>query len=144
MKKIRIALGSNDGENVWVGHMGMAKDFYVYDVSRDRNLSFVEKRKNTSPNEEGKHGVREKMKAVMDILKDADVIIGKTISPNFVRIAVNTKLQPVVIRIDKISEIMKAVVKCFSEICSVVEERQKGNRSKEIPELGKKDLEKID
>jgi len=137
MKKIRIALGSNDGENIPPCHMGMAEDFYVYDLFEDGNLTFVEKRKNTSPDEKGKHGLLKKMKAVLEILKDANVIVGKVISPNFINIAANTKFQPVVIEINKISEIMKEITKSFDEIYNLVEQRKMGNRPKEILELGK-------
>ena len=135
MKKIRIALGSNDEKRIVPGHMGMAEYFYIYDLFEDGKSNFVEKRENTSPNEEGKHGIAEKMKACTEIFKDADVIIGRRISPNFIKMAAKTKFQPVVIEIDEISEIMKEVVKYFDEIYNLVEQRGKGNRPKEIPKL---------
>jgi len=137
MKKIRIALGSNDGENIFLGHMGMAEDFYVYDLFENGNSNFVEKRKNTSPEEKGKHGLIKKMKAVMEILKDVDVIIGRRMSPNFRNISAGTKFQPVVVEIDKVSEIMREMTKSFDEIYSLVEQRKRGERPKEIPKLGK-------
>lgn len=139
MNKIRIALGSNDGKRIVPSHMGMAEYFYIYDLFEDGNTNFVEKRKNTSPNEEGKHGIGEKMKACIEIFKDADVVIGRRTSPNFIKIAAKTKFQPVVIEVDEISEIMKEVVKSFDEIHNLVEQRKKGNRPKEIPKLGKKE-----
>jgi len=137
MKKIRIALGSNDEKRVVLGHMGMAEYFYIYDLFEDGKSNFVEKRENTSPNEEGKHGIAEKMKACMEIFKDADVIIGRKISPNFINMAAKTKFQPVVIEIDEISEIMKEVVKYFGKIYDLIEQRKTGNIPKEIPELAK-------
>lgn len=137
MKKVRIALGSNDRENIIPSHMGMAEYFYVYDFFEDGNFNFIEKRKNTSPKVEGKHGLPEKMKACMKILKDADIIIGRKMSPNFVKIAANTKFQPIVIKIDRISEIMKETVKSFDEIYDLVVQRKMGNRPKEIPKFGR-------
>jgi predicted Fe-Mo cluster-binding NifX family protein len=139
MKKIRIALGSNDGESICRSHMGMAKDFYVYDLFADGNFSFVEKRDNTSPEVEEEHGDVAKMKAAMEIFNDVDVIIGRRSSPNFVRMAASTRFQPVVIMIDRISEIMKELVRCFEEIDGLVEQRAKGNRPQQIPKLGKKE-----
>ena len=136
MKKVRIALGSNDGEKIFLGHMGMAENFYVYDFFEDGNFNFVERRKNTSPETEDKHGLPEKMKVCMRIFKDADIIIGRKMSPNFVKIAANTKFQPVVMEIDRISEIMKEVVKSFGEIYDLVVQRKMGNRPKEIPKFG--------
>ncbi|MCK4445521.1 MAG: hypothetical protein KAW56_00405 [Candidatus Marinimicrobia bacterium] len=65
MRKLRIALGSNDGENIFPGHMGMAENFYVYDLFYDEKSNFVGNRKNKSPEVEGKYGPTEKMKAIM-------------------------------------------------------------------------------
>lgn len=139
MNKIRIALGSNDGKRIVPSHMGMAEYFYIYDLFEDRKSDFIEMRKNTSLNEEGKHGIGEKMKACIEIFKDADVVIGRRISPNFINMSAKTRFQPVVIEVDEISEIMKEVVKSFDEIHNLVEQREKGNRPKEIPKLGKKE-----
>lgn len=136
MKKIRIALGLNDGENIIPSHMGMAEYFYIYDLFKNGHLNFIERRKNTSPETEDKHGLSEKMEVCMKIFKDADIIIGRKMSPNFVKIAANTKFQPVVMEIDRISEIMKEVVKSFGEIYDLVVQRKMGNRPKEIPKFG--------
>jgi hypothetical protein len=62
MKRIRIAVGSNDGERINPGHLGMAKDFYIFDIFRNGSSSFVEKRRNTSPPEIVKHGDPRKMR----------------------------------------------------------------------------------
>ena len=135
MRKIRIALGSNDGEKIAPSHMGMAADFYIYDLSEDGCSSFVGKRENTSPKVEGKHGLPEKMKAVMEIFKDADVIVGRRKSPNFRNIGASTKFQPVVVEADKISAIIAKLANRFDEIYRLVEQRRKGHRSGQIPLL---------
>ena len=137
MRKIGIAIGSNDGKNVVSTHMGMAEYFHIYDLFEDGKTSFIEKRKNTSPDEKGKHGLVKKMKGAIEIFKNADVIIGKKISPNFINIAAKTKFQPVVIEIDEISEIMKEIAKHFGEIYELIEQRKSGERSKNIPKLAK-------
>jgi len=135
MKKIRIALGSNDGKRIVSSHMGMAEYFYIYDLFEDGKSNFVEKRKNTSPDEEGKHGIAEKVKACIEIFKDADVIIGRRMSPNFMKIAANTKFQPVVIEIDEILDIMRKIANSFDELNSLVEQRKKGDKPRKIPKL---------
>ena len=106
MKKMSIALGSNDGENIAPTHMGEAEYFYIYDLFEDGKLDFIEKRENTSPQEGGKHGLAEKRKAAMAIFEGADVIVGRKMSPNFVKISADTKFQPVIIKIDKIDLII--------------------------------------
>ena len=135
MRKMRVAVGSNDGENIAPAHMGMAEDFYIYDLLEDGKTNFVEKRKNTSPEEEGKHGLIKKMEAAVEIFKDADIIVGRRKSPNFVNIAAKTKFQPVVIEINRISEIIKEIVKYFDQIYELVEQRKNGERPKEIFKL---------
>ncbi len=134
---MRIAIGSNDGENIFPGHMGMAENFYVYDLFDNWNLNFVANRKNTSQELEGKHGLPEKMKAVMEIFRDADVIIGRRMSPNFVKIGANTKFQPIVVKLDRISDVIEKVAKSFDRIYDLVKRRKAGDRPKEIPELKK-------
>jgi len=141
LRKIRVTVGSNDGENILSGHMGESKDFYVYDIFENGELQFLEKRENTSPKETGKHGFSEKRKAVMQLLSDAEVFVGKKMSPNFVKIACNTKCQPVVIKMDKITEIMKAITKSFDTIYKLVEQRKQGNLTREIPKINSVETE---
>lgn len=135
MRKIRIALGSNDGEKISSGHMGEAKDFYIYDLFENGKVRFLEKQKNTSPQEAGKHGLKEKRIAVMKLLADTEVFVGNKMSPNFVKIACNTKCQPVVVKIDSIPDIMNALAKSFNKIFDLVEQRKQGNFSREIPKI---------
>ena len=135
MRKMRIALGSNDGKNILSGHMGEAKDFYLYDVFENGEIQFIEKRENTSPQEGGKHGLNEKRNAVMELLPDAEVFIGNKMSPNFVKIACNTKCQPVVVKINVISDAISALAKSFDKIYTLVEQRKHGNFFREIPKI---------
>jgi hypothetical protein len=46
MRKLKIALGSNDGKNILSGHMGMTKDFYIFDLYEKGDVKFLEKRTN--------------------------------------------------------------------------------------------------
>ena len=109
MKRIRIAVGSNDGERINSGHLGMAKDFYIFDTFRNGSSSFVEKRRNTSPPEIVKHATQKKMRAVLQICSDCDVIIGRKLSPNFIRVSKNTKFQPIVIEMGRLKDILDEI-----------------------------------
>ena len=133
--KLRIVIGTNDGESISPGHMGEAEHFYIYDLFDEGNFNLVGNRKNTSQEVEGKHGLPKKMKAVMEIINDADVIIGRKMSPNFLKISTNTRIQPVVVKSDSLSLIIDTVMKSFDRIFSLVEQRESGDRPKEIPEL---------
>ncbi len=134
-KKIRVALGSNDGEKIIADHMGQAEDFYIYDVFEGGKSLFIEKRKNTSPAEEGRHGLAEKMKVAIEIIRDADILVGRVMSPNFINIATKTKFQPVIVEADKISDIMRLLGEHFSGLYDMVEKRRSGERSREIPKI---------
>jgi hypothetical protein len=118
VRKIRVALGSNDGENIILDHMGTARDFYIFDLFEDGSSVLVEKRENTSPEEdesESKHGDVKKLKVAMWIFKDCDVVLGRRGSPNFVRMRDTTEFQPVVTKVDSISgsvlELAKSLTK---------------------------------
>jgi hypothetical protein len=137
MKKMRIALGSNDGKDILLGHMGMAKHFYIFDLFEDGESTFLEKRENISPNE-AEHGRADKLKACMEIFKDSDVVLGRKASPNFVKLRDNTKFQPVVTKVESISDSMVEIGKSFGEVYSLVERRRRGERPKEMPTIGKK------
>ena len=137
MRKLRIAIGSNDGENIFQSHIGMAENFYFYDLFDNGNLNFVANRKNISQEVERKHGLPEKMKAVMEIFRDADVIIGRRMSPNFVKIGTNTEFQPIVVKLDRISDVIEKVAKSFDRINNLVKRRKAGDKPREIPELKK-------
>jgi len=141
MKRMRIALGSDDGENLVPDHMGMAKDFYIFDLFEDGRSSLVERRENTSPKEnETRHGSVKKLNAAMEIFKDCDVVLGRRGSPNFVRMRDHTRLQPVVTRIDSISGSMLELGESFAEIYDLVERRKRGERPREMPIIGRAGL----
>ena len=135
MKKIRVVIGTNDGEKISPCHMGEAENFKIYDIYDNGNSDFIDNRKNTSPDLNGKHGAIEKMKVVMSIIKDADVVVGRKMSPNFLRISSNSSLQPVVVKYDSFSIIIDTIIKSFDEIFSLVERRRSGEKSLNIPVL---------
>lgn len=146
MRKVRVALGSNDGENIIPDHMGTAKDFYIFDLLEDGSSVLVEKRENTSPEEnesESKHGDVKKLKVAMWIFEDCDVVLGRRGSPNFVRMRDNTEFQPVVTRVDALSGSMLELAKCFEEIHGLVERRKRGERPRTIPIIGRTSEERV-
>jgi hypothetical protein len=140
MRRIRVALGSNDGEHITPDHMGTAKDFLVYDLFEDSRWLLVEKRENTSPKEDdsqSKHGDVNKLRVAIGVFEDCDVVVGRRASPNFVRMRDNSQFQPVVTRADSISESMLCLAAAFEELHSLVEERKAGGRPQAIPIIGR-------
>jgi len=140
MRKIRVVLGSNDGENIIPDHMGTARGFYIFDLFEDGRSVLVEKRKNTSPVEdenESKHGDVRKLGAAMGVFEDCEVVLGRRGSPNFVRMRDNTRFQPVVTRVEAVSDSMHELTESFEEIHDLVERRKRGERPQAIPIIGR-------
>ena len=131
MKKIRLALGSDDGINLNNGHMGEAKYFYIYEIDENGKWEFIEKRVNDTP-EEKHHADKNKLKKATEIFNDCSVVLARFKSPNFIKMSENTKFQPVVIRREKIEEALKEFANIFDKVYEMVERRQRGERFKEI------------
>ena len=133
MRRIRIALGSNDGVAIVDTHMGDTLSFYIYDLFEDSKSEFVDRRDN--PVVDGEHGKAAKMKTIVALLEDVDVLAAKTISPNFRRIAEGTKHQPVIVDSDSIDDALARLHAAFDEILVLSERRAGGERFSTIPEI---------
>ena len=133
MKKIRLCIGSNDGNTVAKTHMGDTEYFYIYDIFEKSEHSFVEKRNNTSKNME--HDKVEKMKGILKIINDSDVLVARQKSPNFIKIAQKTKYQPVVVKTEKIPDVLITLCRSFDEIYKYTTRRKNGEMFDAIPEL---------
>ncbi len=133
MRRIRVCIGSNDGNNIARTHMGDTDCFYIYDLIEDSENKFVQKRINSAKNME--HAKAEKMKEIIKLVQDADIFVAQQKSPNFVNIASKTKYQPIVVKAEKISDILIVLGKAFQEIHNYVTRRQNGEVFNTIPEL---------
>ena len=134
MKTYRFALGSNDGENLFDGHMGEADFFYIYEIKDNGSWKEIDKRLNTTP-EEKKHADENKLKKATEIFEDCDFVVARHKSPNFIKMSQNTKFQPVVVRREKIEDAIKELTTIFNTISEKVERRRQGERFKEIIEI---------
>ena len=138
MRKLRIVAGSNDGANIIPDHMGTAQDFYIFDLFEDGRSRLVEKRANTSPQEEeGVHGDPKKLAVASDIFADCDVVLGRRGSPNFVRMRDNSRFQPVLTDVASLSDSMVGLAETFDEVYALVERRRRGERPQVIPTVGR-------
>ena len=133
MKRVRVALGSNDGATIVDTHLGDTARFHIYDLFEDSKSEPVDTRENPALDEG--HGKVEKMKAIVAMLEDVDVVVARKLSPNFRRIAEGTRHQPVVVGADRIDDALERLHAAFSTICELTERRKKGERFDTIPEL---------
>jgi len=125
--ELLVAFGTDDGKNLNTDHVGMAKYFYVYKFSSDKE-ELVEKRKNVEfkGDESIKHGDPAKARATSSVLKGVDVIVGRKFGPNLPRIL--KKFVCVVARTDTINAIK--IVR--SNIERILEEKNKGENRKHL------------
>ncbi len=118
--------------------MGTAQDFYIFDLFEDGRSLLVEKRANTSPQEEeGVHGDPKKLAVASDIFADCDVVLGRRGSPNFVRMRDNSRFQPVLTDVASLSDSMVGLAETFDEVYALVERRRRGERPQVIPTVGR-------
>ena len=133
MRTLRICIGSNDGENIATTHMGDTEYFHIYDLVENTGGTFIEQRKNVARDME--HAQTDKMKAIITLINDADVFVAQQKSPNFIKIAKQTKYQPVVVNVENIEAILTLLEGEFNNIDSYVERRRSGEVFNTIPEL---------
>jgi predicted Fe-Mo cluster-binding NifX family protein len=135
MKRIRIAIPSNDGEETSRGHMGIAKYFYIYDLFENGKSKFVARKQNTSPPELTEHGDPVEMKAVLEICSGCDVIAGTKLSPNFRNVSNTTEFQPLVVGRGKLTDIISRITANYQPIWDLIQRRREGQRTREVPKL---------
>lgn len=133
MRKIRLCIDSNDSENIAKTHMGDTEYFYIYDLFENSENKFIEKRINNAKDME--HAKADKMKAIIKSVKDADVFVAQKKSPNFINIANTTKYQPVVVKAEKISDVLIVLDRSFQKIYNYITRRKSGECFDTIPEL---------
>jgi predicted Fe-Mo cluster-binding NifX family protein len=134
MQKIRICIGSNDGETIAQTHMGDTECFYLYDLEATQGHAFVEKRNNTA--QDMGHDGADKMKAIIALVADADIFVAWKKSPNFIKIAKQTRYQPVVVKAENIQGALALLQDNFAELNSYVKRRRNGESFEFIPGIG--------
>ncbi|MBN1856621.1 MAG: hypothetical protein JW846_06700 [Dehalococcoidia bacterium] len=82
-----IACGTDDGVHLNDDHVGMAKEYLVYEFS-ENGEALIERRQNSSftGDEAARHGDPEKAKATASVLKNIDVLVGRKFGPNITRL----------------------------------------------------------
>lgn len=131
MRTLRICIGSNNGEDIATTHMGDTEYFYIYDLVENTGGTFIEQRKNVAKDME--HAQADKMKAIISIVDDAEIFVAQQKSPNFIKIAKQTKYQPIVVNVAAIPAILESLQGEFKQIYTYVERRKNGETFEIIP-----------
>lgn len=133
MRQLRICIGSNDGRNIANTHMGDTAFFLIYELTDDMKSKFIEQRTNTAKALD--HAQTDKMKHILALVNDSDILVAQRNSPNFRKIAQQTEYQPVVVKADAIEAVLHLLLKHFEEMIGMVELRKVGKPVTEIPEF---------
>ena len=130
-RTIRLAI-SCDGEIVPRRHFGDCPQFRIYEISEGGEARLIEVRNNTSPKEE-RHADPKKLKGVIALLPDCDVVVSGLKSPNFLRIRDTKPIQPVVTDEETVDATLKALHRAFEDLYGLIEARRRGERPSVIP-----------
>ncbi len=133
MEKLRVCIGSKDGENIPKTHLGDSPFFYIYDIFEGSEPEFIEKRENTARGMD--HMGSDKMKKIIEIVGDVDLFVANRKSPNFANLAKKTRYQPVVIKTSDIREAIGQLQKSFRTLYEYASRKKAGELSGEILEL---------
>ncbi|MBN2618057.1 MAG: hypothetical protein JXR64_07060 [Spirochaetales bacterium] len=124
MDKLKVCIGSNHGINIAQTHMGDTKFFYIYEIFRNSDYFFIDKRINTAIDMD--HSNEDKMKSILSIVDDVDILVAEKLSPNFKKIAKTTKYQPIVIKTESIEDGINIICKNFDEIYTQIQNKKSG------------------
>ncbi len=131
MKTIRLCIGTNDKIHIANTHMGDTETFCIFEINENGESQFIETRKNTVKDMD--HSKADKMSAILDIVKDVDILIATEKSPNFVKIASTTRYQPIIIKTQAIKDALRILSKNWTEITKLINRRQAEGYSVVIP-----------
>ena len=125
---MKVAIGTHDKKNMHDEHVGDSAYFAIYELRPD-GWEFLEYRENTSP-EERMHGDPRKAKAIMEIVKGADVLVGRAMGPNFVRIRDESPYLPVIVRGEhrSIEDALNALRERYSMIEEALNRKRAGEK----------------
>lgn len=124
-----FAIGTDDGKNIKQDdHFGMSKYFQIWKFfSGTGDLKFQEKRENARYKEDETrvHGDPGKAKATSSVLNGVDVLTGKMMGPNIVRL--KNKFVPAIIREPDIKKATQLIQENINEI---FEEKEKSGEER--------------
>ena len=125
---MKVAIGTHDKENMHDDHVGDSRYFAIYDVEPD-SWELIEYRENISP-EESMHGDPDKARAIMEIVKGADVLVGRAMGPNFVRIRDESPYLPVIVRVRyrSVEDALRAIQEHYDLIMEALERKRSGEK----------------
>ncbi|MFA4647096.1 NifB/NifX family molybdenum-iron cluster-binding protein [Pyrococcus kukulkanii] len=125
MRCLKVAFGMEDDEKLIDAHYGDSNFFAIYDVCEDGRYRLLEKRINKAKEvEEEEHGDPKKFRAIVELLKDVDVLAAFRMGPNFLRIRDQSDKVAFFTRTRDLKVALQRVIENFDELWRQVQEKK--------------------
>ncbi len=135
MKTIALAIGKTDTGTPSLGHFGDSDCFAKFVLHTNGRLIEECEVQNQSKEIDETHGAKKKMKSVLAELGSIHCVVSGQMSPNFKRMALQSAIQPVVVRFSDETQLRDCLCAERQILFDLVARRQNGERSSEIPIL---------
>lgn len=136
METLSLAIGRNAAGHIESGHFGDSNIFVKYLLHADGSLVCIQEIPNPSKSVDETHGASDKMKAILNLLAPIHCVISGEQSPNFKRMALQSPIQPVVVKSSNEEELRACLSTARDQLWKLVASRQAGERNPDIPVLG--------
>ncbi|WP_456398268.1 NifB/NifX family molybdenum-iron cluster-binding protein [Palaeococcus sp. (in: euryarchaeotes)] len=126
MRKLKVAFGMENDNTLIDAHYGDSDFFAIYEVRENGTFELLEKRHNSAKDmEEEGHGDPRKFKAIINQLKDVDVLAAFRMGPNFLRIRDESNKVAFFTRTRDLKLALQRIVENFENIWEQVQEKNK-------------------
>ncbi|MFA4700461.1 NifB/NifX family molybdenum-iron cluster-binding protein [Pyrococcus kukulkanii] len=132
MRCLKVAFGMEDDEKLIDAHYGDSNFFAIYEVCEDGSYRWLEKRTNKAKEmeeEDEGHGDPRKFRAIIEQLKDVDVLAAFRMGPNFLRIRDQSDKVAFFTRTRDLKVALQRVIENFDELWKQVQEKKSIQRS---------------
>ncbi|WP_324735350.1 NifB/NifX family molybdenum-iron cluster-binding protein [Thermococcus sp. SY098] len=127
MRKLRIAFGMENEGKLTDGHYGDSEFFLIYEILENGTAKLLEKRSNRAKKmeeHESEHGDLRKFRAIIEQLKDVDVLAAFRMGPNFLRIRDQSNKVAFFTNTRDLNLALQRVIESFEELWKQVEEKK--------------------
>jgi hypothetical protein len=133
MERLAVIAGTASDGTLWSKHFGDAEVFVKYYLYPDKEPDFTGEMENKARAVDEQHNSSGKLSEVIKQLGSCDCVAAVAMSPNFKKMAEEKPIQPVVVKVEKIEELLLALQQNYSLLASLVIKRKNGEMAKEVP-----------
>ena len=114
MKKIIVAIGLKNDNELTDKHFGDSNYFDIYELAEGSSMKKIKRIENVKVKEEKIHGDPKKAKVIENILNETDVLVAFRMGPNILRM--KKKFVPVIVPFKELDMVKPLLVENFDVI----------------------------